>query len=136
MNSLPHTSRRKAIKTGVFSALLSSNLSLNAKPPRNLLLGFDNFSIRALGWKAPRLIEYARKQKVDAMLFSDLEVYESHDEAYLKEIGKEVKRQGIVLHAGTGGICPTSQSFKGKNTALRSITCNYSLESPKPSVRP
>ena len=38
--------------------------SRNAPP-----LGFDNFSIRALGWKAERLIEYAAKQKVDALLF-------------------------------------------------------------------
>ena len=79
-----------------------------------LLLGFDNFSIRALGWKAPRLIEYATKHQVDALLFSDLDVYESHDLGYLKEIRQEVKKQKIVLHAGTGGICPTSKSFKDK----------------------
>ena len=79
-----------------------------------LLLGFDNFSIRGLGWKAHELIEYASKQKVDSLLFSDLDVYDSHDEGYLREIGEEVKKQKIILHAGTGGICPTSQSFKHK----------------------
>ena len=60
-----------------------------------LLLGFDNFSIRALGWKAPRLIEYATKHQVDALLFSDLDVYESHDMGYLKEIRQEVKKQKL-----------------------------------------
>ena len=90
--------------------------TLSAKETNSdrLLLGFDNFSIRALGWKAPRLIEYATKHQVDALLFSDLDVYESHDMGYLKEIRQEVKKQKIVLHAGTGGICPTSKSFKDK----------------------
>src|SRR5262249_12286249 len=52
---------------------------------RNLKLGFDNFSIRALGWKAPQLLDYAAKLKVDTVLFSDLDVYENHGDAYLKE---------------------------------------------------
>ena len=89
--------------------LLGKKLSTSKIP-----LGFDNFSIRALGWKAPKLIEYASRQKVDALLFSDLDVYESHDHGYLKEVGQEVKKQNIILHAGTGGICPTSKSFKDK----------------------
>ncbi|MFP6900210.1 MAG: sugar phosphate isomerase/epimerase [Opitutales bacterium] len=77
-------------------------------------LGFDNFSIRALGWKAPRLLEYADKQKMDTILFSDLEVYESHDEGYLKEIKQEADKLGISIQAGTGGICPTSPKFNDK----------------------
>ena len=44
--------------------------------------------------------------------FSDLQVYESHDEKYLREIGEEARTKDLILHAGTGGICPTSQSFK------------------------
>jgi 3-oxoisoapionate decarboxylase len=77
-------------------------------------LGFDNFSIRGLGWKAPRLLEYAAKQKLDTVLFSDLEVYESHDAGYLKEIRQEADKLGIEIHAGTGGICPTSPKFIDK----------------------
>ena len=41
-------------------------------------------------------------------------VYESHDKGYLREISQEIKKHKIVLHAGTGGICPTSKSFKDK----------------------
>lgn len=92
-----------------------STLAAREASATKLLLGFDNFSIRALDWKAPRLIEYATKHKVDALLFSDLDVYDSHDSAYLREIGEEVRKQKITLHAGTGGICPTSQSFKNKH---------------------
>ena len=92
-----------------------TNLAAKETSAPKLLLGFDNFSIRALGWKAPKLIEYATRKKVDALLFSDLDVYESFDSGYLREIGQEVKKQNIILHAGTGGICPTSQSFKDKH---------------------
>ncbi len=114
MSLISSTSRRSAIKSILFPTLLSGKFSLSAKTQSStkLFLGFDNFSIRALEWKAPELLEYARSQRVDAMLLSDLAVYESHDDAYLKEIGEEARNSGIVLHAGTGGICPTSQSFK------------------------
>jgi sugar phosphate isomerase/epimerase len=91
-----------------------TSLSGKERKSKRLLLGFDNFSIRAHGWKAPRLIEYAAKHKVDALLFSDLDVYETHDIGYLKEIRQEVEKQKIILQAGTGGICPTSKSFKDK----------------------
>ena len=50
---------------------------------RKIKLGFDNFSIRAFDWKAPRLIEYASSLNVDTLLLSDLDVYESLDEDYL-----------------------------------------------------
>jgi len=74
-------------------------------------LGFDNFSIRAFNWKAPQLIDYAASQKVDTLLLSDLDVYESLDENYLKKIRAQADKAGIELHAGTGSICPTSKSY-------------------------
>ncbi len=79
-----------------------------------LKLGFDNFSIRALGWKAPQLLDYAAAQKVDTVLFSDLDVYESHDAAYLKDIKAQADDLGIEIQAGTGGICPSARNFKDK----------------------
>ena len=78
---------------------------------RNIKLGFDNFSIRAFDWKAPQLIEYAASQGVDVLLLSDINVYESQDEAYLKQIREQAKKAGIELQAGTGSICPTSNSY-------------------------
>jgi 3-oxoisoapionate decarboxylase len=77
-------------------------------------LGFDNFSIRALGWKAPKLIELAATKKCDSLLLSDLDVYENHEDAYLQDIGKMARDAGVELLAGTGGICPTSNSFNNK----------------------
>lgn len=81
---------------------------------RNIALGFDNFSIRALGWKAGQLLDYAAGQKCDTILFSDLDVYESHDEAYLRDLKKKADDLGLQIHAGTGSICPTSKTYNNK----------------------
>jgi len=81
---------------------------------RNLKLGFDNFSIRAFGWKAPQLLDYAAKLKVDTVLFSDLDVYENHSDAYLKDIKKRADDLGLEVQAGTGSICPSARSFNPK----------------------
>ena len=82
--------------------------------PVKLKLGFDNFSIRALGWKAPALIDHAAELKCDALLLSDLDVYENHEAAYLADIGKRANDKGIALYAGTGGICPSAHNFSKK----------------------
>ena len=106
---------KKASLTSVALASASESFSKESAAPPALLLGFDNFSIRALGWKAERLIRYADEQKVDALLFSDLDVYESHDEAYLREVGQEARGKKLLLRAGTGGICPTAAKFNEKH---------------------
>jgi len=77
-------------------------------------LGFDNFSIRALGWKADALLDHAAKQQVDTVLFSDLDVYESHEMGYLRDLRKKAADRGLEIQAGTGGICPSSSSFNKK----------------------
>src|SRR2546422_527900 len=74
-------------------------------------LGFDNYSIRALGWKAPQLLEYAHSLKVDSLLLSDLDVYENHSDSYLKDIRARAADLGLEIHAGTGSICPSSHTF-------------------------
>src|SRR5262245_27666020 len=81
---------------------------------RNIKLGFDNFSVRAMGWKAPQLLDYAAKLNVDTILLSDLDVYESHSDAYLKEMRKKADDLGIEIQAGTGSICPSAKSFNTK----------------------
>jgi sugar phosphate isomerase/epimerase len=83
--------------------------------PRNKLkLGFDNFSIRAMNWKAPALLDYAASLKLDSILISDLDAYESLEEARLKEVKTKADDLGIQIHAGTWSICPTSKFFKNK----------------------
>lgn len=79
-----------------------------------LKLGFDNYSIRALGWKAPQLLEYAASLKLDTVLFSDLDVYEDLSDGYLRGIKAKADRLDIEIQAGTGGICAASSFFNPK----------------------
>ena len=81
---------------------------------RRLKLGFDNYSIRALNWKAPQLLEYAASLKLDTVLFSDLGVYESFSDGYLRGIKSKADDLGIEIQAGTGGIDKTSGFWNGK----------------------
>lgn len=107
---------RRSFMTTSAAAAAASALPVAAEPASQvkLRLGFDNFSIRALNWKAPQLIDYAAEQKSDALLLSDLDVYEKFDDSYLADIGKRAKDKGIALYAGTGGICPTAKNFNKK----------------------
>jgi sugar phosphate isomerase/epimerase len=79
-----------------------------------LKLGFDNFSIRAMGWKAPQLLDYAASLKLDSILISDLDAYESLEDKNLAEVRAKAEGLGIQIHAGTWSICPTSKFFKNK----------------------
>jgi 3-oxoisoapionate decarboxylase len=85
-----------------------------AAKPRKLRLGFDNFSIRDFRWKAPQLIDYAASLKVELLLLSDLDVYESLEPADLKRVRARAETAGIQLHVGTGSICPTSNSYNAQ----------------------
>jgi sugar phosphate isomerase/epimerase len=82
--------------------------------PNQLKLGFDNFSVRAFDWKAPRLIEYAASLGVDTLLLSDLDVYESLEADYLQKIRVQAERAGVEVQVGTGSICGTSKSYNAE----------------------
>lgn len=92
--------------------MAAARIALKPRKRPKLKLGFDNFSIRAMGWKADQLLDYAAKQKVDTVLFSDLDVYKDHADATLAEVRKKADDLGIEIQAGTGGICPTSGMWK------------------------
>jgi sugar phosphate isomerase/epimerase len=81
---------------------------------KRIKLGFDNFAIRAMNWKAPALLDYAASLKLDSILISDLDAYDSFEEKYLKEVKAKADDLGIQIHAGTWSICPTSKVFKNK----------------------
>lgn len=67
-----------------------------------------------MGWKADALIDYAASLKLDSILISDLDAYESFEESYLKELRSKAEGAGIQIHAGTWSICPTSKFFNNK----------------------
>lgn len=76
-----------------------------------LKLGFDNYSIRALGWKAGQLLDYAASLKVDTLLLSDLDVFENPTTSHLHEIRAKAGAIGIEVQVGTLSICPGSVLF-------------------------
>ena len=77
-----------------------------------IALGYDNFSVRAMQWKAPALIDYAASLKCDTLLISDLDAYESLDEAALRAERAKAEAAGVQLYAGSWSICPTSKAFR------------------------
>jgi sugar phosphate isomerase/epimerase len=111
--------RREFIKavsvTGAAISVAGTMLAENGKDASSKLkLGFDNFSIRALNFKAPALIDYAASLRLDSILISDLDAYESLETKYLQGVREQAEKAGIQIHAGTWSICPTSKFFKNK----------------------
>jgi sugar phosphate isomerase/epimerase len=109
-------SRRNFVKTALTAAsaaTLGEPLLAQGTKPR-IKLGLDNFAVRAMAWKAPQLIDYAAQLKCDTLFISDIESYDSLEDAALREVRKKAADLGIELYAGGWSICPTSVRFKDK----------------------
>jgi sugar phosphate isomerase/epimerase len=81
-----------------------------AKP--GIPLGIDNFAVRAMGWKAPQLIEYAARLQVDILFITDLDAFESLETKALLPIRKQADDAGLKIYLGSWSICPTSTTFR------------------------
>src|SRR5829696_3153756 len=82
-----------------------------AKP--KIRRGIDNFAVRAMGWKAPALIDYAATLRVDSLFITDLDAFEKLDDAaYLADLKSRAADKGLQLQVGTWSICPSSNTFK------------------------
>jgi sugar phosphate isomerase/epimerase len=79
-----------------------------------IALGIDNFAVRAMGWKAPELIQYAAKLHLDTLFLSDLDCLPSFEEPQLAEIKAQADAAALKLYVGSWSICPTSPRFKPK----------------------
>jgi sugar phosphate isomerase/epimerase len=134
---ISRTTRRDFLKTAAVAAAgFAATSPTKAQPAgARIKLGMDNFAVRAMGWKAPELIDYAAKLKTDSLLISDLPALGSFDEANLKKIRALAEEKGIQIHLGTWSICPTSKAFKAdwgnaeEHLAL-GIRCAKTLGSP------
>ncbi|MBM3880315.1 MAG: sugar phosphate isomerase/epimerase [Verrucomicrobia bacterium] len=91
---------------------LGSPALAQAPATRRTKLGFDNFSLRAMGWRAPALIDYAAEQKLDSLFITNLDALESFEDAYLREVRARAVDQGIDLLLGSWSICPTAKAFR------------------------
>jgi 3-oxoisoapionate decarboxylase len=76
------------------------------------MVGMDHFSVRAAGWKAPRLIEHAAALKLDCIFLSELTPFESTEEAYLTKLKEQADAAGLRIYSGGMSICRTSNTWK------------------------
>ena len=74
----------------------------------------DNFSVRAMGWKAKALVNYAASLALDSLFITDLDAFESFDQSSLKALREYAAARRLQLQVGTWSICPTSKAFKPK----------------------
>lgn len=108
--------RRSFLSSSVASlaaAAISDNQARAVAP--KVRVGLDHFAIRATGWKAPQYLDYAIEQKLDTLFLSELGVFESFDDAYLKPIKEKADAAGIKLYVGTGSVCDSSNTWKAAN---------------------
>ena len=74
-------------------------------------LGLDNYALRSLGWKAGQVLDHAVSLQLDAVLFSDFDVYESLADDHLRDLKRRAADLGLALYAGMLSICPASVMF-------------------------
>lgn len=101
------------------ASLAASGTAIAARPlfaadssASKIKLGLDNFAVRSMGWKAPALIDYAASIKCDTLFISDLDTFESLDEAPLRDVKRRADDAGLALYVGSWSICPTSKTFR------------------------
>ncbi len=110
---LPRRAFLKTVAGAAATTVLGSSVrSEGAIEPGKIKLGMDNFAVRAMGWKASRLLDHAASLKLDTLFISDLEAYESLDEGYLRDVKAKADSLKIELYTGSWSICPTSTRFR------------------------
>jgi sugar phosphate isomerase/epimerase len=100
------------ISRRTFIAQAAAAAAIPRVAPRKIKLGFDNFAVRAMGWKGAELLDYAASLKVDVLFITDLDAFGSLEEAALKDLKKKADDLGVQIYAGSWSICPTSYRFK------------------------
>jgi sugar phosphate isomerase/epimerase len=114
MHSPPVGLDRRSFLASTAALAAAATVSRAGEGAKPIKLGYDNFAVRAYGWKAAQLIDYADKLAVDSLLISDLDALESFEPKYLAEMKARAADKGVQLHLGTWSICPTSTTFKNK----------------------
>lgn len=77
-------------------------------------LGLDNFAVRAMGWKAPQLVDYASSLGCDSLFITDFDAFESLEDDALRKVRAQADGKGVRIQVGTWSIDPTSKAFRPK----------------------
>lgn len=105
--------RRDFLATAAGAALASVARPVLAQVGRHAL-GLDNFAVRAMGWKAPQLVDYAASLGCDSLFITDFDAFESMEDAALRMIRQQADGKGLKIQLGTWSIAPTSKAFRPK----------------------
>ena len=98
-------SRRQFLRTTSTAATASFCAPLFAQGAKaKIKLGFDNFAVRGMGWKASQLLDHAALLKCDSLFISDIDSYESLEDAALREVKKKAADLGMDLYSGGWSI--------------------------------
>jgi sugar phosphate isomerase/epimerase len=83
-----------------------------AQSDSGVAIGFDSYSVRAYGWKAIELVEYAARIGAGTLQLSSLGDFESLEPAYLARVRELAARKNVRLDAGIGSICPVAGGWR------------------------
>jgi sugar phosphate isomerase/epimerase len=114
MTTLGRRSFLKTTALGTLAVAAPSHLASALAPgvaPRPPL-GLDNFAVRAMGWKATKLVDYAASLGCDSLFITDLDAFESLEDAALRALRERATARGLAIQVGTWSICPTSKAFR------------------------
>jgi 3-oxoisoapionate decarboxylase len=112
MTTLSRRAFAKTISAGAAVAAAGLAPAIRAAASARIKLGIDNFAVRAFGWNADELIDYAASLRTDSLFISDLKPFRSHSADYLKDIRAKASDKGLQIHLGSWSICPTSKTFR------------------------
>src|SRR3954471_12164709 len=87
-----------ALAAAALSVSAPSALAAGVVGDKKIKLGMDNFSVRAMKWKADALIDYAAKLKTDSLFITDLFAFENFDESYLTRLRQKAADLGLQIH--------------------------------------
>jgi sugar phosphate isomerase/epimerase len=77
----------------------------------NVRLGIDLYSIRSQGWSGLTFLDYAARQGVQVVHFSEPRFFGGLDPDHLRRLKARADELGLSIEAGLGCICPTSNRF-------------------------
>jgi sugar phosphate isomerase/epimerase len=103
--------RRQFIATAAGAVVASA--TAGAQTGRHAL-GIDNFAVRAMGWKAPQLVDYAASLGCNSLFITDFDALESMEDAYLTSVRERAAAKSLKVQLGTWSIDPTSKAFRPK----------------------
>lgn len=107
--------RRSFLQSAFLQSAIASASSAAlsaADTASGIRLGFDTYSLRAFGWKAMQLLDYAAALKLDTIQISSLADYESLEPAYLAKVKAHAAALGLAIDGGIGCVCPLSKSWR------------------------